>query len=321
VVRPSLSFSYSPDLNKKHIHEIQIDSTGRKLFYNDIGGSILAYTGGRKFGGLSFQLDNNLEMKVKSKKDTTNGGVKKVKLIDGYGFSTSYDLTADSFRLSNPSFYLRSSLFEKINITASATMNPYDYDNKGYPVNKLFSHNGKFYLGRITNGNLSVSTDFKSKAKDPKREEARTKQMNEILNDPTLIDQQNLLDDMRQNPAEYVDFNLPWTLGLGFSLTFYEQLKTDYSGFEKKLSSNLNFNGSFLLSPKWNFMVNGYYDLDTRKLQMFQMNISRDMHCWQMSISVTPVGLYRFFSINISPKASVLQDLKINRTRTFRSDF
>ena len=321
VVRPSLSFSYSPDLNKKHIHEIQIDSTGRKLSYNDIGGGILAYTGGRKFGGLNFQLDNNLEMKVKSKKDTVNGGVKKVKLIDGYGFSTSYDLTADSFKLSNPSFYLRSSLFEKINVTASATMNPYDYDSRGYPVNKLFSHNGKFYLGRVSNGNLSISTDFKSKPKDPKREEARTKQMNEILNDPTLIDQQNLLDDIRQNPSEFVDFNIPWTIGLGFSLTFYEQLKPDYSGFTKKLNSNLNFNGSFLLSPKWNFMVNGFYDFDTKKLQMFQMNISRDMHCWQMSISVTPVGLYRFFSINISPKASVLQDLKINRTRTFRSEF
>jgi hypothetical protein len=145
--------------------------------------------------------------------------------------------------------------------------------------------------------------------------------MNEILNDPTLIDQQNLLDDIRQNPSEFVDFNIPWTIGLGFSLTFYEQLKPDYSGFTKKLNSNLNFNGSFLLSPKWNFMVNGFYDFDTKKLQMFQMNISRDMHCWQMSISVTPVGLYRFFSINISPKASVLQDLKINRTRTFRSEF
>jgi LPS-assembly protein len=318
VVRPSLSFNYTPDLNKKYLQRVRItDTTNRELSYNEIGGSILSYASGRSFGGLSFQLDNNLEMKVKSKKDTSNNGVKKISLIDGYGFSTSYDLLADSFRLSNPNFYLRSTLFEKISITASAVTNPYDYDKQGFPVNKLFSRNGKFYPGRITNGNLSISTDFKSKPKDPKKEESRKKQMNEILNDPNLIDQQNLLDYMRQNPAEFVDFNIPWSLGLGYSLSFYERLKPDYSGFEKKLSSNINFNGSFSLSPKWMFTVNGYYDLDTKKLQTFQMNISREMHCWQMAISVTPVGLYRFFSINISPKSAILQDLKINRTRTF----
>jgi LPS-assembly protein len=318
VVRPSLSFSFTPDFNKQHLREVQVDTTNRKLLYNDIGGSILSYTGGRRFAGLSFQLDNNVEMKVKSKKDTANNGIKKVKLIDGYGFSTSYNLLADSFRLSQQNnFYLRSTLFEKISITASASLNPYDYDQKGFPVDKLFSHNGKFYPGRITNGSLSVSTNFKSKPKDQKKEEEKNQQMNEILNDPNLIDQQNLIDYMRQNPAEFVDFNIPWSLNTGLSLSFYERMKTDYSGFEKKFSSNINFGGNFLLSPKWNFSANGYYDLDTRKLQMFTMNISRDMHCWQMALSITPVGLYRFFSINISPKSSMLQDLKVNRTRTF----
>ncbi len=318
VVRPSLGFSYTPDLNKKYLRRVQIDTTNREMSYNEIGGSIVSYTSGRSFGGLTFQLDNNLEMKVKSRKDTSNGGIKKIKLIDGYGFSTSYDIMADSFRLSpSNNFYLRSTLFEKISITANATLNPYDYDKQGYPVNKLFSHNGKFYLGRITNGNVSISTDFKSKPKDKQKEETRKKQMNEILNDPNLIDQQNLIDYMRQNPAEFVDFNVQWSLNLGLSLSFNEQLKRDYTGFEKKFSSNLNFGGNFLLSPKWNFGVNGYYDLDTKHLETFSMNISRDMHCWQMAISVTPVGLYRFFSVNISPKSSILQDLKVNRTRTF----
>jgi hypothetical protein len=65
--------------------------------------------------------------------------------------------------------------------------------------------------------------------------------------------------------------------------------------------------------------MNGYYDFDSRKLQTFQMTISREMHCWQMAISATPVGLYRYFNITISPKSSVLQDLRINRTRYFTS--
>ena len=135
-----------------------------------------------------------------------------------------------------------------------------------------------------------------------------------------FIDQQNLLDYMRQNPSEFVDFNIPWSVGLGLSVYFNEEFKLDSTGvfgFEKKFNSSLNFNGTFNLTPKWQFSVNGFYDLKTTKLQVFTMNISREMHCWQMSLSVTPVGPFRFFSVNISPKASILQDLKINRSRSF----
>jgi LPS-assembly protein len=123
----------------------------------------------------------------------------------------------------------------------------------------------------------------------------------------------------RQNPSEFVDFNIPWQINLSYSLNFYESRLPDYSGFERKFSSNLNFNGSFNLTPKWNFSVNGYYDFDTKKLQTFTMAIAREMHCWQLSLNVTPIGLYRYFSLNISPKAGILQDLKINRTRSFSS--
>jgi lipopolysaccharide assembly outer membrane protein LptD (OstA) len=141
--------------------------------------------------------------------------------------------------------------------------------------------------------------------------------LNEILADPNLTDQQNLIDYMQHNPGEFVDFNIPWSVSLSFSLYYNQQFKPDYSGFEKKFNSNISVNGSFSLSPKWMFTANGYYDLTTNKIQMFQMNISRDMHCWQMSIGVVPVGLYRSFNINISPKSSILQDLRVNRTRTF----
>ena len=194
VMRPTLGFTYSPDLNKQYLKKVQVDGKGRTLTYDEATGSILSYTGGRQSASVNFQLDNNLEMKVRSKKDTTNNGVKKVKLIDGFGFSTSYNLLADSFALTNPSFYLRSTLFQKISITANALLNPYDYDEHGFPVNNLFSRNGKFYWGRISNASLSVSTNFQSKPKDKQLEATRKQQLNDILNDPNLVGQQNLTD-------------------------------------------------------------------------------------------------------------------------------
>jgi hypothetical protein len=319
VVRPSLGFSYSPSLSKGHFYETQLDTTGRKFRFSEFEGSLFGFYGEQDFGGLSFSLDNNLEMKVKSKKDTAAQD-KKVRLIDGYGVSAGYNFIADSFRLSNFSFYLRSTLFDKINITAATTLNPYQTDARGFPVDKYAWEGGKFNLGRFTNGSLSLSTSFQSKPKDEKKEEERKKREQELLNDPLLAqDMQSQLDYMRRNPAEFVDFNIPWSVTLGLSINFSERLKADYSGFEKDFSSNLNFNGSFSLTPKWNFSVNGYYDFDTRNLQTFTMSINREMHCWQMSINVTPIGQFRYFNITINPKSSLLQDLRINRTRSFYS--
>ncbi len=310
VIRPSVSLSYSPSLSKSHFYKTQVDTSGRVIRFSEFEGSLYGYYGDQDFGGLSFSLDNNLEMKVRSKKDTTDSGIRKVKLIDGYGFNFGYNLIADSFNLSNFNFYLRSTLFEKINITANTTLNPYQVDSLGFRINKYAWQGGKFNLGRFTNGSLSMSTSFQSKPKDQKKEEERKQREQEILNDPLLADDmENQLEYMRRNPAEFVDFNIPWSLNLGLSINFGERIKPDYSGFEKDFNANLNFSGSFSLTPKWNFGVNGYYDFDTRNLQTFTMSINRDMHCWQMSINVTPVGIYRFFNITISPKSGLLQEV------------
>ena len=122
---------------------------------------------------------------------------------------------------------------------------------------------------------------------------------------------------MARNPAEFVDFNVNWSVNLSYSLTLNRRLKPDYSGYTTETYSSVSFNNSFNLTPKWNFSTQGFFDVTTTKLTMFTMSIAREMHCWQMAISVTPIGSYRFFNISISPKSGMLRDLRINRTRTF----
>ncbi|HUR66539.1 MAG TPA: putative LPS assembly protein LptD [Chitinophagaceae bacterium] len=317
VIRPSISFNYKPDLSKKHFYTDTI-SPGFAYRFSEFQGALYPGFGEGRTGGISFGVDNNLEMKWRSRKDSGENPIKKIKLIDGFGFSSGYNFLRDSMKLDLISIYFRTTLFEKISITANTTLDPYQYNKYGVDVDKFVWDDGKFKLGRLTYGSVSLSTSFKSKPKDPRKEELRKKQSRELLNDPNLIaDQQQLLNYMQQNPSEFVDFNIPWQFNLSYSLSFMNRLKDDLSGFAKDFTSNASFSGSFNLSPKWNFTTNGYYDFDTKKLQMLQLGISRDMHCWQMSIDVTPVGLFRMFSFSISPKASVLQDLRINRTRSF----
>lgn len=318
VIRPSIGINYRPDLSKGHFYTDTVNAQGYTARFSEFQGGLFGGYGEGRSGGLSFQLDNNLQMKWRAKKDTGDNAIKKISLIDGYGLSTSYNFLADSMNLSPVQFYFRTNLFEKINLNASASLSPYKVDALGRDIGKYAWEGRGFSLGRLTSGSISMSTSFQSKPKDEKKDKENKAQMEQQLNDPALMaDRERLLEYMRQNPAEFVDFNIPWQVSLSYSLYFREQFKPDYSGFEKIISSNVNFSGSFSLTPKWNFSVNGYYDFDTKKLQTFTMGISRDMHCWQMSINVTPIGLYRFFNFTISPKSGILQDLRINRSRSF----
>ncbi len=318
VIRPSISMNYKPDLSKKHYYTDTI-SPGFAYRMSEYEGALFSGFGEGRTGGLSFQLDNNLEMKWRSKKDTGVNAIKKVKLIDGYGLSTGYNFLRDSLKLDLFNLYFRATLFEKISITANAVLDPYQTDARGVDIDKFAWEGGKFKLGRLSYGSISMSTSLKSKPKDAKKDSDRKKRTEQQLNDPNLAgDQQRLLDYMQQNPSEFVDFNIPWQLNIGYSLYFSTRLKPDLSGFRKEVTSSINFGGSFNLTPKWNFSVsNVNYDFSTKQIQTFSMSINREMHCWQLSINVTPVGLYRSFNFSISPKASVLQDLKINRTRSF----
>jgi hypothetical protein len=327
VARPTVSMNYKPDLSRKHYYSTRVTKDTTIMRFSEFEGNLAMGSGygeGR-FGGMSFGIDNNLEAKWRSRKDTGTNAIKKIRLIDGFGFNSGYNFLADSMKLQPFNLYLRSTLFDKINLTATALLDPYQTNTRGQNVDRFVWQGGRFSAGRLRSGSISLSTDFRSKPRDEAKAAEQEKQNNEdgIINDPYAISDPNLLADqermqdyMRRNPADFVDFNIPWSVNLAFSLYFSEQLQPDYT-FKKDFNASLNFNGDFSLTPKWKFAANGFYDLEARKIEQFTMSINREMHCWQLSINVTPIGNFRFFSFTISPKASMLQDLKVNRTRYF----
>jgi len=318
-IRPTLSLNYTPDLAANYHYTAQIDSAGRKYRFSKFDGGALggAYSEGT-FGGLSFGVDNLLEMKVKDKEDSssTEEKFKKVKLIEGFGFNSNYNFLADSFALGTFNFYARTVLFDKFNITSSFTLDPYANDKQGFRVNKLDIDPAKLKFGNITSGGVAISTSFKSKSKDEKASKSK-----EIPIDPFMTpdEQQRQLQYVKANPSEYTDFNIPWSLTFSYSFQFTRVLKSDFSGYKLQTFSSLNFNGDFSLTPKWKVGGTGYVDVAKANIQQLSLFISREMHCWQMAINVTPIGLYRSFSITINPKSGILRDLKINRSRTFSS--
>jgi LPS-assembly protein len=316
-IRPNIGLSYRPDLGKRDFYQLQIDSTGKRFVETSVFNGVIpgAYSSGT-FGGITFGVDNLLEMKVKDASDTTKkNATKKIKLIDGFGFNSSYNLMADSFALSPFTFYARSTLFEVFNITAGFTLDPYAVDSFGTRKNKFLWTTGAFKPGRILNGNIAVSANFKSKSRDGKEDDKKNIPVDPFM---TPDEQQRQLQFARSNPAEFTDFNIPWTLSLNYSLNFSRQLQSDFS-FKNISNSSLNFNGDFSLTEKWKIGGTGFIDVTEGALQQFSMFITREMHCWQLSVNVQPIGLFRNFSITLNPKSGILRDLRINRARFFSS--
>ena len=317
-VRPSISVSYKPDINKYAYYNTQIDTFNRiarfSYFRDNLNG---AYSEG-EFGGLSFGIDNNLQMKVRNKKDTAEGADKKVTLIDRLSINSSYNFLRDSFQLSPISLSAGTNLFDKINITAQATLDPYQYDSNGRSVNRLVWKDKLFTLGRMANASISISSSFQGgdKAKSAQNKQALSNAINPYTG-MRLTEEQEEAAYISNNPAEYTDFSIPWSNNFGYSLRFNQVFNRIEKKYGTTINSDINLNGSIRLTEKWQIGLTSVYNFTTNQVGYVSLSIAREMHCWQMSINIAPVGIQKFFNITISPKSALLRDIKVNRTRYF----
>jgi hypothetical protein len=317
-LKPTISANYTPNLNKRNYYYTVVDTTGRKEMFPyfesqyNINGPYSYNT----FAGLNFTLDNNLSMKVRDRKDTSAGGTKKIPLLDQLSLTGGYNFVVDSFNFSPISVNASTNLFNKVNVSASGNWNLYKVNSQGRPVNELIWKHNPFSLGRLTSASIALSSQFSGGNK--KTGEQAGLQPG-VGPDMTQYDQDQYNSDLayiRNNPGEFADFSIPWSLNLSYSLS-YNKIFVMNKGFRNDFSQNIVFNGSLNLSPKWQMQVNGAYNISLGSLMPLSFSLSRDLHCWQMSISGSPIGYTRYFSINISPKSPLLRDLKINRTRSF----
>ena len=272
-------------------------------------GNVLGGFSEGRFGGITFGLNNLLESKVRNRDSTSTDSVKKVRILDNLSITSGYNLIPDSAQKERPispiSINAGTNLFNKINITASALIDPYRQDTS-YHYHLLWKE-GK--IGQFQSGNLSISTSIKSKSKDKRSDEERLNDVDQTL---TPDETQQELQYVRDNPADFVDFNTPWTLQLSYSLGYSHTLAPDLIHYDDHLSTNVNVNGTISISPKWQLGGGFYFDIITRKLQASNLFLTRDMHCWQMTIDIS-VGLYKSFTITLNPKSGILRDLRVNK--------
>ncbi len=299
TITPNISYSWRPDFGRPEYgfyQRVQRDSLGNTQLLSRFQGLEGNVPGAGLSSAISFSVSNNVEMKVK----TDSAGVfKKVSLIDAFNFSGSYNMAADSFKLSNINVNLSTKLFNNVGVTLSGSFDPYQYVN-GTRRNIYLINEGGFKLARLMNLNFNTGFEFNQQARKQQAESGAAAPTNLPSLQRTVV-----------TAADYVEFNIPWTLSVDLTSNFTRDLLTD------KLMNNATsagINGSVTLTEKWAVNYTTSYDLKNRILSYTNIGITRDLHCWQMSIDWVPFGALQRYSININAKSALLQDLKIRRS-------
>ena len=318
TITPQVGVSYAPNFGDQKYgfyKTVQSDSLGGHTIYSPYSDNAYGVPGRGAAASLNFSLKQSLEMKVLSKRDTS--GVKKIKLIDDFSISGSYNFLADSLGLSNIALSLRTTITGNFGINLSATLDPYEVTPQGVRYNKLMITRG--LPGRIINTGWSFGYTFKS------RQDKSQAAVNDINSIPPeyfnpFADPYGLMDPVlrRQYMAQaYYDFSIPWNIGFNYVVSYGIQYTNNgTTGYKQNVTQTIGFNGSVNLTPKTGISFTSGFDIQNRKLTTTSVSITRDLHCWQMSFVWIPFGMHKSWSFNIGVKAGSLADLKYDKSQT-----
>jgi len=303
VIRPNMSAVYSPDFStgeNNGYRTVQTDTPQVFNTYSIYENGLLGRPSSGPQASINFGVGNNLEIKIKSSKDTTNGGIKKIKIIENLNIRSGYNFLADSFNLSTISINGNTTILNKIRMTFGTSFDPYQWEldedgTKSYR-RKNYALNTMNTLGHFTQSNLSISTNLNPEAFKRKSSDNANEQELEFINN---------------NLQNYVDFNIPWSLNINYNMRASRPVL-----LEKSVNQSITFNGDIKLTENWKIGLNSGYDISKEELSLTSINFYRDLHCWQMNFEWYPIGR-QMFSFGINVKSSTLQDLKLNRRRSW----
>jgi hypothetical protein len=293
VMTPTIGFAWRPDFSEKqygYYKDVQRDTLGNLQRYSVFEGAIFGGPGAGKSSLMNFSLDNNFEMKVRQKTDTSETK-KKVKILESLALSTSYNFAADSLKLAPISITGRATIIDRISLNMFGTFDPYVVTDQGVRINKTeLSQNNK--LARLSTGNFSINFNIIPRKKELKSDKGTDRE----------------LDEINKHRADYLDFNVPFSLNIAYNFFFLNNVNAP-----DQITQTLNFNGDLQLTPAWKVNYNSGYDFEQKDFSYTSLGIVRNLHCWEMSLNWVPFGFQQNYFFQINVKSSVLQDLKLTK--------
>lgn len=346
-MEPSITLSAQPDFASSRFgfyeRYVYQDASGKdqEIIYSPFEHHMYGVPGMGKQGNISFALKNNLEMKVRSDKDST--GFKKISLIDNLALGINYNMAADSFQWSDLSASLRLKLSKSYTLNLSGSFDTYTYNEQGRRINVPRWKAGKG-IGRLRGTSASFSYTFNNETfkkwfgggDDTSSEKGnKNSDPNSMENlDPELANGSNGGGEDGENGGRllgrkketgeydadgYLVTTIPWSFSFNYGLSLsYGDFNKKKREFDYRLTHSLNFNGNIQPTKNWRFNFNATYDFDAKRISYMTCNVTRDLHCWQMTASFVPVGPYKSYTFSVAVSSALLRDLKYDKRSNFR---
>lgn len=350
VFTPTVSFSYAPDFSQSRFgfydSYVKTDANGNvsTVRYSPFSGMMYGTVGQGMTGSVTMDVANNIEMKVRTDKDST--GYRKISLIDELGGSLSYNMAAKRRPWSDLNLRARIKLTKKYTYSMNAVFATYAYekDENGrvYVGDHTEWSRGRFgrFQGTAQNITYSISNEtfrklFGKKHSTTTSDDELDEELDEEEEtDPTM---QNVDPDRKKGKTGanqesngdvdedgYLKFSLPWSINIGYGVTIRENTQGRFNDkrmrYPYKLSHTLNLSGNIRISEGWNINFSSGYDFNMHKLSMTTASLSRDLHCFQMSCSMV-ISPYTSYNFTFACKAGTLADaLKWKKQSSYSSN-
>lgn len=337
VVTPSVSLSYAPDFGTSRYgyydtyQKTNADGSVSIVEYSPYRDMLYGVPGKGKTGSISMSIDNNVEMKIKSDKDST--GYKKISLIDNFGAQMSYNMAAQTRPWSDLSMRLRLRLSKSYTFNMNAVFATYAYElnenGRPYVGTRTEWSYGRFgrFLGTSQNLSFTLNPeklkkwfgggDDEEKEGEMEDDEGMDTDIDSNIDDVQIKAQKGLRKKGRGGKAEtdddgYMTFSMPWSLTFGYGITMREntsgKFNTKTMRYPYRFSQNLNCSGNIRLAEGWNISFSSGYDFENKKISMTTASLSRDLHCFSMSCSIV-LAPYTSYNFSFRCNASTLTDI------------
>jgi len=316
VMSPDLSFSYQPNLNGNNYGTYFNTITGQEVQYAYFSGGIP-----RTRAVTRLTINNNLQIKIKSSRDTITG-TRKFTLFDNVGISCGYDFAADSLNWQPLTILGRTSLFSFLDVTFRLSFDPYIINSEGRKVNQTEAKvNGRGM--RFSGSELNLGVNLRLNREFFKRKKKEEKSADEAPKPQESIFPENSLGMPNVRP----DFRTPWNVTINYTFAYitfdnliYYTTNRDVKKYDSNIVQTVNLIADINITRKWKIGITTGYDIQQRDISFTSIDIYRDLHCWEMRFNWVPFGWRRGWNFTINVKASVLQDLKYKAQRDFRNN-
>jgi len=325
VMRPSLSYGISPSFDKYYDSYEVISADGlttSDIQYSRFEGSIFGLPNKNYASSVALSLNNNVEAKVVDRESEENE-LKKVVILNNLNFSTSYNLAADSLRLSPVRMNGGTQLFKnKMNVNFGATFDPYALDENNNRIDK-FQINDGGGLFRLTSANLTFNYAFSSDNSDKDSERSQAAIDESVRNGgrdddlfgramDTSTEEFSQVDKEKKEkvPDNLYNYKIPWSLRMAYAVNYNNSV-----GQNEISSHSLMFSGDIELSPKWSAGISSGYDFKNQGITYTQLRFERDLLSWRMNFSWIPFSTNKSWNFFIGIKSGMLSDIKYDKRR------